>query len=202
MRRALICGISGQDGAYLARFLLEKGYVYRGLKPVNWCFDCGSALAEAEVEYEDRKDIAVDVGFPFADAEKIARAFGLQTLPAKPGYVVIWTTTPWTLPGNRAIAYGTDFDYVVATVATAKDGSLARPGEKLVVAAKLLPRLEEAAGFTAAPDPLAFKGAALAGSVARHPLAGQGYDFAVPLQFGRAGHCLYVNPSSIPWTLD
>jgi isoleucyl-tRNA synthetase len=83
--------------------LLKKGYVYRGLKPVNWCFDCGSALAEAEVEYEDRTDIAIDVGFPFAEPEKIARAFGLPRLPDVPGYAVIWTTTPWTLPGNQAL---------------------------------------------------------------------------------------------------
>jgi isoleucyl-tRNA synthetase len=83
--------------------LLTKGYIYRGLKPVNWCFDCGSALAEAEVEYEDRTDTAVDVGFPFAEPEKVAKAFGLAKLPDRPGYAVIWTTTPWTLPGNQAL---------------------------------------------------------------------------------------------------
>jgi len=83
--------------------ILKKGYLYRGLKPVNWCFDCGSALAEAEVEYEDRTDNAIDVGFPFAEPEKIARAFGLSRLPDGPGYAVIWTTTPWTLPGNQAL---------------------------------------------------------------------------------------------------
>ena len=91
--------------------LLEKGYVYRGLKPVNWCFDCGSALAEAEVEYEDRKDVAIDVGFAFAEPEKLARAFGLPALPDKPGYAVIWTTTPWTLPGNQALNVHPEFDY-------------------------------------------------------------------------------------------
>ncbi|MBI3374219.1 MAG: isoleucine--tRNA ligase [Betaproteobacteria bacterium] len=91
--------------------LLQKGYLYRGLKPVNWCFDCGSALAEAEVEYEDRKDPAIDVGFPFAERERVARAFGLARLPDKPGYAVIWTTTPWTLPGNQAINAHADFDY-------------------------------------------------------------------------------------------
>ncbi len=91
--------------------LLEKGYVYRGLKPVNWCFDCGSALAEAEVEYEDRKDVAIDVGFPFAEPEKLARAFGLPKLPDKPGYAVIWTTTPWTLPGNQALNAHPEIDY-------------------------------------------------------------------------------------------
>ena len=91
--------------------LLEKGYVHRGLKPVNWCFDCGSALAEAEVEYEDRKDVAIDVGFPFAEPEKIAHAFGLPVLPDKPGYIVIWTTTPWTLPGNQALNAHPEFAY-------------------------------------------------------------------------------------------
>jgi isoleucyl-tRNA synthetase len=81
--------------------LLEKGYVYRGLKPVNWCFDCGSALAEAEVEYEDRKDPAIDVGFGFIEKEKISKAFGTKI--EKPGFAVIWTTTPWTLPSNQAL---------------------------------------------------------------------------------------------------
>jgi isoleucyl-tRNA synthetase len=91
--------------------LLEKGYVYRGLKPVNWCFDCGSALAEAEVEYEDRKDPAIDVAFAFGDPGSIARAFGLAQLPAKPGYAVIWTTTPWTLPGNQALNVHPEYTY-------------------------------------------------------------------------------------------
>ncbi|MGZ5140392.1 MAG: isoleucine--tRNA ligase, partial [Burkholderiales bacterium] len=93
--------------------LLKHGYVYRGLKPVNWCFDCGSALAEAEVEYEDRKDIAVDVGFPFAQPERLAAAFGIDRLPAKAGYAVIWTTTPWTLPANQALNVHPDFDYAL-----------------------------------------------------------------------------------------
>ncbi len=93
--------------------LLERGYVYRGLKPVNWCFDCGSALAEAEVEYEDRKDPAVDVGFPFAEHDKVAKAFGVARLPDKPGYAVIWTTTPWTLPANQALNVHPEFDYAL-----------------------------------------------------------------------------------------
>jgi len=91
--------------------LLEKGYVYRGLKPVNWCFDCGSALAEAEVEYEDRKDPAIDVGFAFAEPDKVARAFGLRGRPDRPGFAVIWTTTPWTLPANQALNVHPDFTY-------------------------------------------------------------------------------------------
>ncbi len=91
--------------------LLAKGYIFRGLKPVNWCFDCGSALAEAEVEYEDRKDPAIDVGFEFFEREKIAAAFGLPKLPDKKGYIVIWTTTPWTLPGNQALNVNPEFEY-------------------------------------------------------------------------------------------
>src|SRR3989449_737648 len=91
--------------------LLAKGYIYRGLKPVNWCFDCGSALAEAEVEYEERKDPAVDVGFPFLENEKIAKAFGLPGLPTERGYAVIWTTTPWTLPGNQALNVHPELTY-------------------------------------------------------------------------------------------
>ena len=89
--------------------LLEKGYVYRGLKPVNWCFDCGSALAEAEVEYEDRKDPAIDVGFRFADPKRLEEIFKVRI--DKPGFAVIWTTTPWTLPANQALNVHPDFSY-------------------------------------------------------------------------------------------
>lgn len=93
--------------------LLEKGYVYRGLKPVNWCFDCGSALAEAEVEYQDKRDPEVYVGFEFAEAEKIAAAFGLDKLPSEKGHIVIWTTTPWTIPSNQALNVHPDYDYAL-----------------------------------------------------------------------------------------
>ena len=95
--------------------ILDKGYVFRGLKPVNWCFDCGSALAEAEVEYQDRIDLSIDVGFPFVDDQRvaIAHAFGLPSLPDKPGYVVIWTTTPWTIPSNQALNVHPEFDYAL-----------------------------------------------------------------------------------------
>jgi isoleucyl-tRNA synthetase len=91
--------------------VLEKGYIYRGLKPVNWCFDCGSALAEAEVEYMDRTDIAIDVGFPFAEGGKVAKAFGLPKLPTDKGWILIWTTTPWTIPANQALNVHPDFIY-------------------------------------------------------------------------------------------
>jgi isoleucyl-tRNA synthetase len=91
--------------------MLRKGYVYRGLKPVNWCFDCRSALAEAEVEYEDKTDIAIDVGFAFDDPATVAKAFGLEKLPKPNGMIVIWTTTPWTIPANQALNLHPEFSY-------------------------------------------------------------------------------------------
>jgi isoleucyl-tRNA synthetase len=100
--------------------LLDKGYVYRGLKPVNWCFDCGSALAEAEVEYQDKRDPAIDVGFPFAEPEKLAAAFGLPQLPQWDGFIVIWTTTPWTIPSNQALNVHPEVTY--ALVQAERDG--------------------------------------------------------------------------------
>jgi len=100
--------------------ILDKGYVYRGLKPVNWCFDCGSALAEAEVEYQDKRDPSIDVGFPFLQHDKIAAAFGLDKLPLQHGYCVIWTTTPWTIPSNQALNMHPEITY--ALVQTVRDG--------------------------------------------------------------------------------
>ena len=93
----------------------QKGYVYRGLKPVNWCFDCGSALAEAEVEYQDKTDPAVDIGFPFDDTQRLqlAKAFGLSVLPEKFGMAVIWTTTPWTIPANQALNVHPELTYAL-----------------------------------------------------------------------------------------
>ncbi|HSQ70862.1 MAG TPA: class I tRNA ligase family protein, partial [Rubrivivax sp.] len=82
--------------------LIERGYVYRGSKPVYWCFDCGSSLAEFEIEYADKSSPTVDVAFPAADPAALAAAFGLPAL-AKPAFAVIWTTTPWTLPANQAL---------------------------------------------------------------------------------------------------
>ncbi|TAG05513.1 MAG: isoleucine--tRNA ligase [Betaproteobacteria bacterium] len=95
------------------RKIFDAGYVFRGLKPVNWCFDCGSALAEAEVEYQDKVDIAVDVGFAFREQDKLAKAFGLTKLPHDSGHIVIWTTTPWTLPANQALNVHPEFDYAL-----------------------------------------------------------------------------------------
>ncbi len=95
--------------------IMEKGYVFRGLKPVNWCFDCGSALAEAEVEYKDKVDLSIDVGFPFAETDKLAHAFKLsiEQINAKPGWIVIWTTTPWTIPSNQALNVHPEVEYAL-----------------------------------------------------------------------------------------
>ena len=92
--------------------MVRAGFVFKGLKPVNWCFDCGSALAEAEVEYQDKQSDAIDVAFPVENADKLAQAFELETL-AKPAAAVIWTTTPWTIPANQALNVHPDFTYAL-----------------------------------------------------------------------------------------
>ncbi len=90
--------------------IIERGFVYRGLKPVYWCFDCGSSLAEFEIEYADKKSQTLDVGFKCAEPEKLAAAFGLASL-AKDAFAVIWTTTAWTIPANQALNLNPELDY-------------------------------------------------------------------------------------------
>ncbi|MDA8521857.1 isoleucine--tRNA ligase [Acidovorax sp. NCPPB 4044] len=82
--------------------VIERGFVYRGLKPVYWCFDCGSSLAEFEIEYQDKKSTTLDVAFKAHDPAALAAAFGLPAL-ARDAFVVIWTTTAWTIPANQAL---------------------------------------------------------------------------------------------------
>ena len=106
--------------------IVKHGFVFKGLKPVNWCFDCGSALAEAEVEYADKKSQTIDVAFKAADEDKLAAAFGLASLP-KPASIVIWTTTPWTIPANQALNIHPEFTYALVDV-----------GDKLLVLAEEL----------------------------------------------------------------
>ena len=98
--------------------------------------------------------------------------------------VVIWTTTPWTMPGNRAIACGADFDYAVVRVDSVREGSLARPGEVLVVAMALLPQTCEAVGIETHHVLHTLKGEAVLGTVCVHPLRGRGYDYEVPVLAG------------------
>nr|WP_199067763.1 isoleucine--tRNA ligase [Chromobacterium sp. ASV5] len=88
--------------------IYENGYLAKGEKPVHWCIECGSSLAEAEVEYEDKVSPAIDVGFKLLDADKASAAFGAD---ASGALAVIWTTTPWTLPANQAVAVNANLDY-------------------------------------------------------------------------------------------
>jgi isoleucyl-tRNA synthetase len=148
--------------------VLEKGYLYRGLKPVNWCFDCQSALAEAEVEYEDRVDPAIDAGFPLDPAEraKLAAAFGLASLPDGEVYAVIWTTTPWTIPANQALNVHPDLVYALVTT----------PRGHLVLAQDLVQACLKRYGLEGRVVATA-PGAALEKIAFRHPF----YDRASPV---------------------
>ncbi len=161
--------------------MLEKGYVYRGLKPVNWCFDCGSALAEAEVEYQDKRDPAIDVGFPFAEHEQARRRLRPASAADRATAIaVIWTTTPWTIPANQALNVHPEFNY--ALVQTERDGEplllilAARPGRQPACSATSL---------KAKSSPPAL-GAALAGIAFKHPLhaADPFYDRLSPIYLG------------------
>ena len=110
--------------------IIEKGHLHKGSKPVHWCTDCGSALAEAEVEYEDKRSPAIDVRFTVKDEAAFVQHF--HSSDGSPGHgpisVVIWTTTPWTLPANQAVSLNPEFDYVMV-----QSGD-----ERLVLAEKLL----------------------------------------------------------------
>jgi isoleucyl-tRNA synthetase len=92
--------------------IMERGFVYRGLKPVYWCFDCGSSLAEFEIEYADRTSPTVDVAFLCAEPDRLAAAFGLRRIEAE-AFAVIWTTTPWTLPANQALNLNPALEYTL-----------------------------------------------------------------------------------------
>jgi isoleucyl-tRNA synthetase len=92
--------------------VMERGFVYRGLKPVYWCFDCGSSLAEFEIEYQDKKSSTLDVGFECAEPGKLAAAFGVPKLE-QPAYAVIWTTTAWTIPANQALNLNPELEYAL-----------------------------------------------------------------------------------------
>ena len=149
--------------------ILAAGLLYRGEKPVNWCIDCGSALAEAEVEYEDRTSDAIDVAFEVRDRERLASAFGLAGLPDEKAYAVIWTTTPWTLPASQAVTVHPDFEYRL--IRTPK-GLLILAGE---LAAPALERYGVQGEVLAAT-----KGATLERIALRHPF----YERDVPVIVG------------------
>jgi isoleucyl-tRNA synthetase len=137
--------------------IYRNGYLYQGSKPVHWCTDCGSALAEAEVEYEDLNSPAIDVAFKVVDKTALSKAFGVEV--AEQVYAVIWTTTPWTLPANQAVSVHPEFDYDL--IQTSK-GLLILARE---LATNTLARYEETATKTLATC----KGEALNGLNLQHP---------------------------------
>lgn len=145
----------------LAR-ILANGHVHRGYKPVHWCLDCGSALAEAEVEYMDKTSTAIDVRFAVVDAAEFQARVGAGAT-AVPLAVPIWTTTPWTLPANQAVAVGPDLDYVLVEAVL--------PGgvERLVLAESLMAAALARYGATASKVLARFPGAVLQGLSLTHP---------------------------------
>ena len=120
--------------------VIERGFVYRGLKPVYWCFDCGSSLAEFEIEYADKKSDTLDVAFESADPAALAAAFGLAALPSntQSAFAVIWTTTAWTIPANQALNANATMTYALVDT----------PRGYLVLAASLVDKCLERYGLT------------------------------------------------------
>ena len=131
--------------------MYKKGYIYKGLKPVYWCTDCETALAEAEIEYKDVSGTSIYVKFPVKDSK--------GKFDEKDTFIVIWTTTPWTLPGNLAITLGEDFEYSI--VDTGK--------EKYIMATELVKKVMELAEIKEYKEVKKFKGKDLEGVLCRHP---------------------------------
>ncbi len=152
--------------------IFEKGHVVRGFKPVLWCCDCRSALAEAEVEYEEKRSLAIDVRFRVVSEEEIGRRLLWEGKDRGSGpiSVVIWTTTPWTLPANRAVAVHPDLDYLLIQV----------EGERLLVADGLLQSCLHRWGIGRWKILARAKGRALEGLQLHHPF----YDRQVPVILG------------------
>ena len=140
--------------------IVDNGHLQKGFKPVHWCLDCGSALAEAEVEYQDKQSYSIDVAFQVVDAADFAERTGVQaTAPA----VAIWTTTPWTLPANKAVAVHPELDYVVIS-GTSESGPRA-----LIVAEALAEAVAERAGLADVVHSKPFAGAVLENMRLAHP---------------------------------
>ncbi|WP_342618466.1 isoleucine--tRNA ligase [Rhodoferax sp. GW822-FHT02A01] len=142
--------------------VIERGFVYRGLKPVYWCFDCGSSLAEFEIEYADKKSDTLDVAFESNDPVALAKAFGLQALPGdgnKKAFAVIWTTTAWTIPANQALNAHPELEYALVDT----------PRGVLLLGASLVDKCLERYKLDGTVVAKA-KGEALRGLVFRHPL--------------------------------
>ena len=148
-----------------------NGHIIRGYKPVHWCTDCRSALAEAEVEHADKRSPAIDVRFPSVDDDALlAQMEAVDGGGSGPVSVVIWTTTPWTLPANEAVALHPTLDYVLV------EGG----GERLLLAEALWQDVLARAGIDGGRVVARAKGAALEGQRVRHPF----YDRDVPVILG------------------
>ena len=154
---------------------LNNGGLYRGVKPVMWSTVEQTALAEAEVEYKEHKSVTIWVKFPVKETKIDA---------LKDAAIVIWTTTPWTMPSNRAIAFGEDVEYGVYEIETVLEDSKARAGDKIAIAKKLAESIKEKAKIESLKEVTSFKGGDVAGTICQHPLNGQGYEFDVPLLAG------------------
>ncbi len=155
----------------VGKFLMNGG-LYKGAKPVLWSVVEKTALADAEVEYHDHTSTTIHVRFPVVKA----------SVPALEGAaVVIWTTTPWTIPGNRAVAYGAEFGYAVYEVTEVAEKSTAVVGEKIVLGRDLADAVKTAAKITGLKELARVTGSELAGTILAHPLRGKGYDFDVPM---------------------
>ncbi|AWB68542.1 isoleucine--tRNA ligase [Saccharobesus litoralis] len=156
--------------------IIDNGHLEKGFKPVHWCTDCGSALAEAEVEYQDKTSPAIDVRFTLVD-ESIAAKFSLaDESKAGSGKIstVIWTTTPWTLPANRAVCIHPDVEYTLVQVENGEQS------ERLILASDLVDSAMDRFGYEHYHALGYAKGAALENAQAQHPF----YDFTVPVILG------------------
>ncbi|UTL85111.1 isoleucine--tRNA ligase [Serratia marcescens] len=149
--------------------IISNGHLLKGAKPVHWCTDCGSSLAEAEVEYYDKTSPSIDVSFHAADATAVAAKFGVSHFNGAIS-LVIWTTTPWTLPANRAISLHPDFTYQLVQV----------DGQCLILAAELVESVMKRAGITEWTVLGSCKGADLELLRFKHPFM----DFDVPAILG------------------
>jgi len=160
--------------------IIKNGHVYKGFKPVHWCLNCRSALAEAEVEYEDKTSPSVYVRFAVQDREDLAQRMGLALTDQLalfddvPSAVAIWTTTPWTLPANRAVAVHPQFEYSLV------EFELGQGVERLLVATELVKTVMHALGVAHWTVVAEAKGAALENLVLQHPF----YDREVPVILG------------------
>lgn len=160
----------------IGRFLLN-GSLYRGLRPVMWSPVEKTALAEAEIEYHDHTSVTIFVAFPIVkDSTTDHFLTGVSA--------VIWTTTPWTIPANRAIAYNTEITYQVLMANEVSEKSQVTVGAKFLVAQELADSFCRQVGITDHKTLHILPGKELAGTVAAHPLRGKGFDYDVPFLAG------------------